>query len=473
MEEEENRFTEGSIIKSIILLTTPIIIGNLLQSAYQITDAFWVGRLGKDAVASIALSFPIMFFIIALSGGIGLGGAVFVSQYKGKKDKEMVDKITSQAFLITFFISILFSIIGYILTPEIARAFGADKAVFQGAVNYLRISFLGLFFVFGYLIFQSLMRGVGNAKTPVYIILVTVLLNFALDPLFIFGWKFIPALGVAGAAMATIMTQGIALFIGAIILIRGKSGIQLKFSYLKADWKLIKKIIFLGIPISLEQSSRSIGFILMTALVSGFGTITLASYGIGTQMMGLVIVVALSLSIANSSLVGQNIGAGKIDRAEKIARTSAILGFIALTIIGILFFIFAKDIISAFIPNDLEVIASGALLLKVIALTFGVIGVQMALFGTLRGSGNTKTTMKIAILVVVIQLASAFVLSKYTSLGEFGLWLGFPISNIVGFIVTVLIFAKGDWKNKKILESPEVSKNIKEELIEDENRVSV
>ena len=408
-----NRLTEGSIIKSIIFLSIPIIIGNLLQSAYQLTDAFWVGRLGADAVAAVSISFPILFFIIAFTGGIGLAGGVLVAQYKGAKEQNKVDHITGQTLLMAFFFSAIFSIIGYLLTPQIINLFGPEKAVFNNAVSYLRISFIGMVFVFGYLVYQSLARGVGDAKTPVYLILATVILNFFLDPIFIFGYGFIPALGVGGAAMATVITQAIALIGGIIVFSGGKKGIHLKLKHFKPDFSLMKKTLFLGIPISLEQSSRSIGFIIMTALATSFGTIALASYGIGTQMLGLVIIPALSLSIANSTLVGQNIGAGKIERADKSAKITTIIGFIILTIIGILFFIFANQIIAAFIPNEPEVIREGGLFLKIISLTFGFIGIQMALLGALRGSGNTKTTLYIALFVLIIQVISAIAFSKF------------------------------------------------------------
>ena len=459
----KNKITEGSIIKSIIFLSIPIIIGNLLQSAYQITDAFWVGRLGADAVASVALSFPIVFLIIALCGGIGLGAAVLTSQYKGAKNQDMVDSITAQAFLLALIVSVFFSIIGYIFAPGIINLFGAEKNVYAGAVSYLRITFLGLFFVFGYLVYQSIMRSVGDAKTPMYIVLGTVILNFLLDPLFIYGWKFIPAYGVAGAALATIMTQAVALIIGVFILYNGRANIKFRFVNLKPKKELIKRIVSLGIPISIEQSSRAVGALLMTGLVAGFGTIALAAYGVGGQIIGVFIVVALSLSISNSALIGQNLGAGKIERAEKIAKTSAIYGFLIFTIIGVLTFVFAPQIIAAFIPSNPDVISTGSWFIRAIALTFGVVAVNMVYIGAIRGSGNARTAMILAIFTVSTQFILAYALSKFTPLGEYGLWLSSPISNIIGLLAAAFIFYKGDWKNKKLIERPEVKERIKEE----------
>ncbi len=376
-----------------------------------------------------------------------------VAQYKGKGDLENVNKVSGQVFLIAFVTSIIFGAIGYFLTPYVVRLLGAEAGVIPGAVSYMSISFIGIFFVFGYVIYQSLARGVGDAKTPVYIVFGTVILNFLLDPLFIFGYGFIPAYGVGGAALATLGTQATALFLGFIVLIKGKNGIHLKIQDFRPNFYLIKKIVKLGIPSSLEQSSRSIGFVLMVGIVASFGTTILASYGIGQQIIMLVIIPALSLSIANSTLVGQNMGAGKPDRAEKIAKISTLLGFVFLTFIGIILFIFASSIVMVFVPEETEVIKYGTQFLRVVALSFGFVGINMSIFGTLRGAGNPSITMKIAWVTMVIQVTSAYVLSKFTPLAQYGLWLGFPISSIVGALISFIIMSRGNWKKIDLIES--------------------
>jgi putative MATE family efflux protein len=301
------------------------------------------------------------------------------------------------------------------------------------------------------MVYQSLARGVGDVKTPMYIVLVTVILNAVLDPLFIFGYKIIPAMGVSGAAVATILTQGIALFIGLGIFFSGKFGVHLKKSDLKPDYPLMKKIIKLGFPSSLEQSSRAIGFIVMTIIVASFGTVALASYGIGMRVISLVIMPALSLSIVNSTLVGQNFGAGKIDRAKKIIKISGIFGFILLSIIGILFFFFSTQIVSLFISSDPEVVKMGSLFIKIGSLFFGFIGIQMTLSGSFRGAGDTKITMVIAISVMIVQLGFAILLSKFTQLGTTGIWISMPIANLFGALISLIIYKQDKWSKKEII----------------------
>ncbi|USN45578.1 MAG: MATE family efflux transporter [Candidatus Woesearchaeota archaeon] len=451
--KQRNSLIEGSIFKSLLALSLPIIFANLLQTAYQLTDTFWVGRLGTVAVAAVSISFPIIFLIISLGGGLAMAGTILVAQYKGKKNQRAVDHLTSQTMLLVVIVSIVLSALGYVLSPFLISLMGADTNVFVPAVQYMKISFIGMVFMFVFMVFQSLMRGVGNVNVPLYVVLGTVLLNLVLDPLFIFGYGVIPAYGVAGAALATIGTQGIAAIIGIIILSRGNYQIKLHWSDLKPDYVLIKKMFKLGLPASIEQSTRALGMTIMTFLVATFGTVTLAAYGIGGRMLSFVIIPALGLSMATSTLVGQNMGAGKIKRAENIAKLSTLAGFIFLSIVGVLFFFFAAQLATLFIPGELEVIQSSTLFIQIMALSFGFIGIQMALNGAFRGSGNTLISMVLSIISLwVLQFPLAYILSFHTSLAEVGLWIAFPVANVLAAGIALAWFAKGTWKQKKITE---------------------
>ncbi|MFH1850689.1 MAG: MATE family efflux transporter [archaeon] len=463
--------TEGSIVKALITLAVPIVLGNILQTAYQLTDTFWVGRLGVEAVAAVSLSFPIIFLLISLGGGFAIAGTILVAQYKGKKEQYNVDHIAAQTMIMVLILSTALSTVGYFLSEPIIKFMGADPAVLAGAVSYLRISFIGVIFLFGYFVFQSLMRGVGDVKTPMIIVLGTVLLNLILDPLFIFGFGPIPAFGVSGAAMATIGTQGIAAILGIIMLFSGKYGVHLKTKHLKPDFAIIRKMFKLGFPASIEQSTRALNFTIMTLLVASFGTLAVASYGIGFRILSFVIIPAMGLSMANSTLVGHNMGAGKIERAVKTSQVSSLLAFMTLTVVGILLFVFAAPIAGTFIPSDMEVIQMSSVFIRIMALTFGFIGVQQVLTGTLQGSGNTVLSMTLSIATSwVINFPLAYILSKHSSLGIDGLWWSFPISNVFGATILYVAYRNGSWKSKKITEEFKISKEVMKEAIIDERK---
>ncbi len=464
--KEVNNLTEGSILKSLLTLSIPIIFANMLQTAYQLTDTFWVGRLGTYAVAAVSISFPIIFLIVSLGGGIAIAGTILIAQYKGKNDRKAVDHITSQTLLSVIFISAILSVIGYFLTPFLLHLMGAEPKVFSSAVSYMRISFIGIVFMFIYMVFQSLMRGVGDVKTPMYIVLGTVFLNLVLDPLFIFGYKFIPAYGVTGAAIASVGTQGLAAVIGIVLLLRGKRAIQLHLNDLGLDIPLIKNMFKLGFPATISQSTRALGMTVMTFLVATFGTLTLAAYGIGTRILMFIIIPAMGVSMATSTLVGQNIGAGKLKRAENITKLSAMLSFVILTIVGIITFLFAEQISAFFIPGQTETILASALFIKIMALTFGFIGIQMSLNGAFRGSGNTMISMTLSIISLwILRFPLAYILSTHTHLAEIGIWIAFPIANIITATIAIIWFLKGTWKQKTITEEIRLEDEIIEETI--------
>lgn len=469
MQQKPNKLTEGSILKSLISLALPVIFVNILQTAYQLTDTFWVGRLGTDAVAAVSISFPIIFFIISLGIGLGIAGTILVAQYAGMQDQETVNYTAAQTFLMVIIVSLFLGFLGYFLSPYMTALMTDDADVFGPADSYMKISFLGLVFMFTYMVFQSLLRGVGNVRTPIYVVLGTVLLNLVLDPLLIFGYGPIPAMGVTGAAISTVATQGVASVIGFALLAGGKYGLKIKLSDFKPDYPLIYKMFKIGFPSSIEQSTRALGLTVMTLLVTTFGTLTVAAYGIGTRVLMFVIIPAMGLSMATSTLVGQNIGAGKIDRAEKIAILSTKTAFIALTIVGAIVFIFAPQIVATFIPGEFATIESGALFLRIMALTFGFIGMQLTLNGVFVGSGNTIISMTLAIVSLwVLRFPLGYVLAKHTEMAEIGIWIAFPVSNIAAALATWVWFKSGTWKQKKLTEEMKQVEETRTETIIEE-----
>ncbi|MFC1478211.1 MATE family efflux transporter [Candidatus Margulisiibacteriota bacterium] len=464
-----NKLTEGSIITSLLSLSVPIVFANILHTAYNLTDTFWLGRLGQHAVASVSLSFPIIFLLISLGGGMSIAGSILVAQYKGKGDKHSVDYIAAQTIIVMCFSSVIVSILGFFNADNYMRLLGVETAVYIDSVKYLKIIFLGVLFLFGFFVFQALMRGVGDVKTPVYISLGTVLLNLILDPLFIFGYGFIPPMGVSGAAIATITTQGLATIIGMFILFSGNYGIHLHLKNLKPDIALIKKMYKLGLPASIEQSMRALGLLIMTFLVAGFSTVIIAAYGIGSRILSFIIIPSIGLAMATSTLVGQNIGAGKLERAERIVKISARTSFVVLSVTGLLIFIFARPLAAFFIPRDIGAITYSTAFIRIMALTFGFLGIQHVLCGAFRGSGDTIAAMVMAVISLwLLQFPLAFVLSRFTVLSESGIWWSYPITNVIAAAIVVIYFKKGRWREKKLTEGFTVRGMVTQEVMIEE-----
>ncbi len=449
MNNTSKKFTEGRILGSLVSIAIPIIFSNILQSAYQLIDTFWLGRLGANAVASVSLSFPILFLVLSLGGGLTLAGTIIVSQYKGANNQRQIDFSSSQTVFVIFFVSALLALVGNFAADPMMRMVGAGPEILADSVTYFRISSYGFVFLFMFFVFQSLMRGIGNVMLPMYIILGTVFLNLVLDPLFIYGWGPIPGYGVAGAAIASVLTQGMSAVAGLYILWRGRQGIRLRFSDMYFDAGFVKRLFRLGLPSSFEQSTRAAGMTMMVVLVTGFGSEVVAAYGIGSRILSLVIVPALGLAIATTALVGQNIGAGKINRAEKIGNLSYKVSFSGLTVIGLLFFLFAEHLTAFFVPDEPQVIRDGGYFIRIMSLSFGFMGVQQVLNGLFNGTGFTKASMMISILGLwVLRFPLAYVLSHQTSLGYEGIWWAFPISNLITGAVAFSFYKSGYWKRR-------------------------
>lgn len=469
MDARTARLLEGPIAVSLFTLATPIIIANVLQAGYQLTDAFWVGRLGGAALAAVSVSTPIIFLSVALGTGFAIAGSTLIAQYFGARNHTMVDHVAAQTLLMIVVVSLSLGVIGYALAPTILHLMQVEPDVYAGALGFMRVSFVGLAANFFFFMFQAIMRGIGETKLPVYIVLGTVLLNAVLDPFFIFGWGPVPASGVMGAALATLGTQSIAAAIGLFILLRGSYGIHLAWRDFAPDLALIKRSFWLGFPASVEQSARALGITVLTFLVASFGTETVAAYGVGSNMIQLVMIPAMGLSMAVSALVGQNIGARNLERAAAIGRFGAETGFLILTGLGALVFIFAPQVAAFFIPGNPTVIAEGANFLRIVAFSWGFWGAQFSLNGVLRASGNMVTTMTLALVSQwVIQIPIAFALSKYTALGATGIWWSFTITNVSIALITMAWYARGTWKRTRLTEDERVTEQVSEEIIIEE-----
>ncbi|WP_459608925.1 MATE family efflux transporter [Dickeya oryzae] len=301
---------------------------------------------------------------------------------------------------------------------------------------------------------QSLMRGAGEVRIPLLITLGTLILNAIMDPLLIFGYGIIPAFGVAGAAIATLINQGIAMVAGLLVLRFGRVGLKIYFRAMKPKMDMVKSVARLGMPASIELCAHALGASGMMTLVTGLGTDVTAAYGVVININALVIVPAIGMSIATATLVGQNVGAGQSERARAIGRLSGAISFLILTVIGLIGVVFSPYIIGTFAPDQPMVIAHGTHFFHLIAPSYGLIGLQMALNGAFRATGRTMTTMALALVSQwLIQIPLAWGLSHYTSLGVSGLWWAFPVTNLLMAGLTIMFFERIDWQRSRLTHS--------------------
>jgi len=462
--------TSGGIAKPLFFLSLPVIVTNLLRTAYSLADTFWVGRVSKGALAAITFSYPIVFLFIALGMGVAVAGSVLVAQHEGAGDRSQVEYAASQTVTFGILTALTLGLGGFFLVEMVLKILGASPEVIPLATSYLQVVTLGLPFLFGFSVFIALMRGFGETLTPMLVMLLSVALNVIIDPFLIFGWLWFPALGIQGAAIGTVFCRGLGLLVGLWILFTGRKGLKIHFSDMKPNIAFFKRILQIGIPASVEGMGRALSVNALLSVVGGFATSVVAGYGIGIRVFSTVFLPALAVSRSVETMTGQNVGAGKFDRAESANYVAAGGMFLIMSLLGGICFLFAPSIVSIFTPNE-EVIEVGSEFLRFISLTFGFVGAARVFSGGFRGAGKTMVAAAIAVLTLgVIRYPIALFLSA--NLGRQGIWSAFIVSNVAGLFIAYLWFRRGTWRQRVIDEEDVGRGEVAEDLSELEETIS-
>jgi len=445
---------KGPIIKTLFLLGWPIMVSSLLETAYTLADTFWLGRLeeSKYAVAALQISWPIIFLLISLAFGFGAAGVALVSQYTGAKKHEEAERSAGQVISISLIFGLVFAITGFFLSPFIVYSLGLEKEVSHLAILYLRIIFFGMPFMFESFMFGFIMRAYGDTVTPMIVSGVAVILNIILDPILIFGMFGFPEMGVLGAGLATVLTQSLATIIALYLLFKGKVGIKLKLEYLKPEKEKIKKIFRIGIPASIGNSGTAFGFFILMYILARVpdSTVVLAAYGIGDRIINLIFISINGLSAGITTVLGQSLGADKIERAEEAVKKGILAMFFILVVCSILLVLFRTEIMKIFINNS-DVVNEGANLIKCVMIGVPFFGIFSGIVASFQGSGHNVPTMILDISRLwALRIPLAYFLGLYLGMNSTGVWIGMALSNIVGTAIALIFFETGIWKKKVI-----------------------
>ena len=457
--QEELNLTDGDILKPLVYLSLPIVITNLLQTAYNLADTFWLGRYSTDALAAISFGFPMVFLLISLGMGLSVAGSVLVAQHTGAEETRKAEYAASQTFTFAFAASLILGLVAYPFVRPFLDFLGASPDVLPGATAYMEVIALGLPFMFGFFVFISLMRGAGDTITPMLVMLGTVILNVILDPFLINGWDVgpiaVPELGIEGAAVATVFSRSLAMVVGLAIMLSGSRGIQIHLSDLVPDFQYLRKILEIGVPASIEGTGRALSINALLIVVGLFSTTVVAAFGIGTRVFSVIFLPAIAVARGVETMSGQNIGAGKYDRAEEANYLAAKGLFAILALMGVVIFLVPQPIVAVF-TDDPAVISEGATFLRYVSLSFGFIGIMRAFTGGFRGAGKTLVAAAISVMTLaVIRLPIAYIASQYrlpipfadAIFGVRGIWIAFFISNVAGATIAWLWFRRGTWRD--------------------------
>lgn len=454
-----NKILNGDIIRTAVTLGWPVMLSNIFQTLYDLTDAFWVGKLGSEALAAPSISWPIMFLFISLGAGFGIAGVSLVSQYTGAGQPEKANKAAGQLLISSLIGSCVMAILGFIFTGDVLRLMGASKAVQSTATPYLQIKFLSVPLLFCMFVFTSLLRGYGDTRTPMMLTISSAVLDTVLDPFFVFGLYSLPKMGVAGAAFTDLISRGSAAIIGISLLFSGKVGIKLKLSYLKPNTPWIKKIASIGVPSSIARSGSALGFVALMHLVTiedkllSEEGILLAAYGAGSRIMSIVHVMIWGGVTAVSTMVGQNLGANQNERAGEIVKKLLLFFFSATTVGSAAIYFLRVPLYQLFI-NDPAVLKTGSTFMTFMASAIPFFALFRLSGSVFDGSGHTKPSMVLSLTRLWgLRIPLSYVLYFVFWMGATGIWTGMTIGNFVGAILSVAWLSRGKWKKKVIEES--------------------
>jgi putative MATE family efflux protein len=456
--EPREGITEGGLLRPMFKLAWPIVVIQLLQVAYNLADTFWLGRLSSDAVGAISVAFPLIFLLISVAGGFTAAGAILVAQYTGAESEGSAGKVAGQTLGFVTVLALVLSVSGYFLAEPMLALLPSDAAtadrVIGPAAEYMKVFFLGLPALFGFFVFSALMRGYGNTRMPMRIMFVSVALNVVIDPLLIFGFAplGITGMGITGAALATIISRGVASALGVYVLFLSPSGPDVRLRHLRLELESVWEITRLGVPTALEQSMSALAMITLTAMVVTYAPPVVSAYGLGNRLISLVFLPAMGLGRATNTMVGQNLGARNFDRAERAVKVAAGTGAGVMFVVAIVAALFPDPIVGVFMATGTdqaaETIRFGSEYLRVRSVEFAFIGVLQVLLGAYRGAGNTKTALAFSIVALWIgRVPTVYYLSFVAGLGPLGIWIGMALGNTLGAIAAALWFLRGTWKS--------------------------
>jgi putative MATE family efflux protein len=446
----EQDYTEGKLSRAIILLSIPAVLEMIMESVFVISDIWFVSKLGPEAVATVGLTESVITVIYAIALGLGTATTSMVSRRIGEKNNNAASVTAFQSIILGLVISLLIGIPGAFFSTDLLKWMGASGRIVNEFSGYTRIMLAGNGVIMMLFIINAIFRSAGDAAVAMKVLWLGNIINIILDPCLIFGLGPFPELGVTGAAVATTTGRGIAVIVQFYLLFKGHKRVRLSFRHLVVDFKIIVRILRLSVGSIGQNLIGTSSWIALVRIISIFGSEVVAGYTIGIRIIGFTLLPSWGLSNAASTLVGQNLGAKKPDRAEKSVWVTGWINMILLGVIGLVLVLFPEPFIRLFI-NDANVIVSGILCLRIVSLGFISYGLGMVLANSFNGAGDTATPLKINIIAYwFVEIPLAWLLSIHWGMEEEGVFISIVAAETLLTIIAWLVFRRGKWKLKEV-----------------------
>ena len=449
--------TEGSISSGLFRFSLPILFANVLQSLNGSVNSIWIGRyLGEAALTGSSNANTVLFLLIGASLGVAMAATILVGQCIGARDLVEAKRVvgTSATFFVS--VSIVVALIGLVFSEPLLLAMRTPAFALPLAVAYMRVIFLALPFLLMYAFVMSVLRGAGDSKTPFYFMLLSVAIDIALNPLFIFGLGPIPRLGIAGSALATLLAQAISLVALVAHLYRRRHMLVLhkdEIRHLRLDWTIVGTLVKKGIPIGGQMLVVSLSAVLMITLVNNFGVDTAAAFGAALQLWNYIQMPAFAVGMGVSAMAAQNVGARKWDRVNAVARVGVLYSMILTGSMVLIIELLDTHAFELFLPSGSEALKVAAHLNHIVTWSYVFFGVTMVLFGVVRATGAVMAPLFIlTVALLLVRFPLAELLTSRFQVDA--IWWSFPISSALAATLAVLYYKFGGWRTARMAGGP-------------------
>jgi len=444
-------FTKGSIPAALIILAIPMILEMSMESLFAIVDTFFVSRLGADSIAVVGLTESILVLAYAVAIGLSIGATATVARRVGEQDLDGAARTATHVVFMGVAVALVMGVPGIIFAPQLFRLLGAEPQVIELGTPFMRIMLgTNIFIVFLFLL-NGIFRGAGDAAIALRVLIIANGLNIIFCPLFIFGIGPFPELGVTGAAVATVCGRGTGVAFAAwALFVRENGRLHVKREHWKFNPKLLWSLVTLSSTAVLQFLIATLSWSGLVMILAGFGTFALAGYQIGLRVIMFVLLPAVGLANAAATLVGQNLGAGQAERAERSVWTAAILNAVLLGIAGLSFVFFSGAVIGVF-TQDPEVAAFGRDCLRIVGYGYAFYGLGMVMETSFNGAGDTWTPTYLNLIIFwMIEIPLAYALANWAGMGPAGVFWAITISFSILAVASAILFRRGKWKLKVV-----------------------
>jgi len=447
---KQKDFTSGSIRRAVFMLSIPMILEMMMESIFAIVDIWYVSQVSENAVATIGLTESVLTLVYAVAIGLSMAATAVVARRTGEKDPEGANKAAAQVIFLGIFISLIISVIGIIYPKEILSLMGGEADLIEEGFGYTQVLLGGNMTVMLLFLINAIFRGAGNASIAMWTLILSNGLNLILDPMFIFGFGPIPAYGVEGAAIATTIGRGTAVVAQLIILFFGAGKVKLAFKHLVIHVSVMLNLIKVSIGGIFQFFIATASWVFLMRIMSEFGSEVLAGYTIAIRIMMFTLMPAWGMSNAAATLVGQNLGAQKPDRAESSVWKTGKYCAIFMGAVSLFYIFFPRTLLGIFTENAV-VIENGALCLQIIAAGYIFYAYGMVIIQSFNGSGDTKTPTWINfICFFLFQLPFAYLMAMTLDFGPVGVFWAITLAEVMIAIIGIIWFRKGNWKTVQV-----------------------